>query len=93
VEPGQAVALAYRESRLRRDVRSSCGAEGPLQRIERYWPGDAVEAGLRAMAYYQRRYPQNWFCHYTGRGPTCKIPSRFGVKFAARQGTLHPKAR
>ena len=69
-----ATRLAYRESRLRRDVASPVGAVGPLQAVPRYWcrrdPCDHVAAGVRALAYYLRRERgdvRRALCAYTGR--------------------------
>ena len=69
-----ATRLAYRESRLRRDVVSSAGAVGPMQAMPRYWcraePCDHVAAGVRALRYYLRRERgdvRRALCAYTGR--------------------------
>lgn len=71
VPPLVAVRQAWAESRFRRDVVSPRGADGPLQRIARYWPGwwrgDAVGGGLDALAYYRRTAGACWRERYTGR--------------------------
>ncbi|RTL21356.1 MAG: hypothetical protein EKK55_16445 [Rhodocyclaceae bacterium] len=66
--------LAYRESRLRRDLCSTAGACGPLQAVPEYWckgePCDLVAAGLRAWAHYERKAGGDRaraLCRYTGR--------------------------
>jgi len=66
--------LAYRESRLRRDVCSRAGACGPLQAVPGYWcegePCDLVAAGVRAWGHYERKAGgdrRRALCWYTGR--------------------------
>ena len=73
VEPLLAVAVAWRESALTRNAKSSAGAVGPMQVIPRFWckskPCDYIEAGVRALKYYTGRYGvQRGLCAYlTGK--------------------------
>lgn len=74
VYPPLAVAVAWRESALTRNAVSSAGAVGPMQVIPRFWcrskPCDHIEAGVRALRYYTKRYGDNGgLCAYFSGKP------------------------
>jgi hypothetical protein len=51
-----AVAVAGIESRWNAAAVGSRGEVGPLQVIPRYWPGEPIEAGVRAIGQLVERY-------------------------------------
>ena len=51
-----AVAVAGIESRWSPDAVSPRGAVGPMQVMPRYWPGEPIEAGVRALGRLIERY-------------------------------------
>jgi soluble lytic murein transglycosylase-like protein len=51
-----AVAVAGIESRWNAAAVGSRGEVGPLQVLSRYWPGEPIEAGVRALAVLVERY-------------------------------------
>lgn len=65
VPPALVVAMAYRESGLRRDEVSKTGAVGPLQVHRKFWceggvadpDCDNTEAGVKAIAHFIKRRP------------------------------------
>tara|TARA_B100001173_G_scaffold305287_1_gene310478 strand:+ start:2109 stop:2537 length:429 start_codon:yes stop_codon:yes gene_type:complete len=74
VEPALAVAVAWRESALTRDAVSSAGAVGPMQVMPRFWckskSCNYIEAGVRALKYYTKRYgEQGGLCAYLSGRP------------------------
>jgi hypothetical protein len=74
VDPVLAVAVGWTESAFIRDVRSHKGAVGPMQVIPRFWckekPCDYIEAGIRALKFYTRKYgEQRGLCAYVSGKP------------------------
>jgi soluble lytic murein transglycosylase-like protein len=51
-----AVAVAGIESRWNAAAVGSRGEAGPLQVLSRYWPGEPIEAGVRAIRQLVERY-------------------------------------
>lgn len=88
VPVGLAVAVAYHESRLDHEALSSAGAIGPMQVIPRYWPGDPVEAGMRALRYYVRKHgPDEGLARYNAGnrpGPKARAYARKVIRLWRR---------
>ena len=55
LDPAVLIAVGYYESRFDPGAVSSSGAAGALQAIPRFWPGDPIDAGIRAFTHYTRK--------------------------------------
>jgi hypothetical protein len=79
VRPSLAVAVAWHESRLRRDVVGALGEVGPMQvRPEMHCNGycsDTIGAGLVVLARYVDRHGEaRGMCRYRGAELGCESP-------------------
>lgn len=88
VDPILAVAVAWRESAFIRTASSNKGAVGPMQVIPRFWcrekPCDYIEAGVRALKYYTKRYGvEHGLCAYFS-GKPCSSSTRAANQYRLR---------
>lgn len=85
VDPVLAVSVAWRESSLLRNAKSSKGAVGPMQVLPRFWCKEKrcnlVKAGIDALKYYTTRYgTRPGLCAYFS-GKTCSRSSKSSDRY------------